>query len=83
MKDDVRDSLYDECNYWMKAIKARKTKFMGGSSPNLSDLSVFGILSSIEGCDTFRDLLENTKIGIWYTEMKAHIDSNKGIVTSS
>ena len=37
LKDDVRQSLYDACNQWLKAI-GPKRKFMGGDIPNLADL---------------------------------------------
>lgn len=38
LKDDVRESLYEEGETWMKAVGKRK--FMGGSSPNLADLVI-------------------------------------------
>ena len=50
LKDDVRQSLYDDCGIWTRAIQAKKTKFMGGDKPDLSDLAVYGVLSAIEGC---------------------------------
>ncbi|XP_011879923.1 PREDICTED: prostaglandin E synthase 2 [Vollenhovia emeryi] len=78
LKDDVRLSLYDEANYWLRAIKTRGTTFMGGSKPNLSDLAVYGILKSIEGCDAFQDLLSNTNIGVWYDAMKEQVDTHSG-----
>lgn len=78
LKDDVRQSLYDEANYWLRAIRARGTMFMGGDKPNLSDLAVYGILKSIEGCDAFQDLLNNTKIGNWYTAMREQVETHSG-----
>uniref|UniRef100_A0A1B6ENQ9 Glutaredoxin domain-containing protein n=1 Tax=Cuerna arida TaxID=1464854 RepID=A0A1B6ENQ9_9HEMI len=80
LKDDVRQSLYDECNYWMKAIQKKSTPFLGGKQPNLGDLAVYGVLSSIEGCDAFHDLLQNTKIGNWYWPMKELVQSHTGVV---
>ena len=77
LKEDVRQSLYDDCNYFLKS-KGSSNEFMGGSQPNLSDLSVFGVLSSIEGCDAFKDLIENTKIRKWYFTMKQLVDEQKG-----
>jgi len=70
LKDDVRESLYDECNVWMKALKKKGTVFMGGASPNLADLAVFGVLSAIEGCQAFQDARERTSIGTWFDLMK-------------
>jgi len=83
LKDDVRQSLYDEVNYWLHAIRSRGTEFMGGSKPDLSDLAVYGILKSIEGCDAFKDLLTHTKIGIWYNGMKEQVDTHSGSVNLS
>lgn len=70
LKDDVRQSLYDECNTWINAVENSGGKFMGGDKPNLADLAVYGILSSIEGCLAFKDVRENTKINAWYSDMK-------------
>lgn len=49
LKPEVRESLYDEINFWLKTIRAKKTRFMGGDSPDLSDLAVYGVLNAIEG----------------------------------
>ncbi len=54
LQEDVRESLYDECNHWMRSLKKKGTPFMGGSSPNLADLAVFGVLSAISGCEAFQ-----------------------------
>lgn len=78
LKDDVRQSLYDSCITWMKAIKEKGTTFLGGNSPNLADLAVYGVLSSIEGCSAFNDLLQNTTIGKWYYPMKEAVNNHKG-----
>jgi microsomal prostaglandin-E synthase 2 len=77
--DDVRVHLYDACEKWMGELEMKKTKFMGGNKePNLADLSVYGVLCSMEGCEAFKDCLENTKIGLWFYEMKAKVESNRG-----
>lgn len=78
LKNDVRQSLYDEANFWLRNIKARGTTFMGGNKPDLSDLAVYGVLKSIEGCDAFQDLLANTKIDVWYNAMKVQVDTHGG-----
>lgn len=70
LNDDVRQTLYDECDMWVKAVEENGGKFMGGSKPNLADLSVYGILSSIEGCIAFKDVQENSKINDWFSNMK-------------
>ena len=33
LKNDVRESLYDEVNFWVKSVKAKGTPFMGGNQP--------------------------------------------------
>ncbi|KAF5299666.1 hypothetical protein FQA39_LY11461 [Lamprigera yunnana] len=78
LKDDVRTSLYDECDRFVKAIRSKGTTFLGGSQPNLADLSVYGILNSIEGCIAFQDLLSNTNIKDWYFSMKAAVRKHQG-----
>ncbi|XP_035212953.1 prostaglandin E synthase 2-like [Stegodyphus dumicola] len=77
LKDDVRQSLYDACKAWLKGI-GQKKKFQGGDMPNLADLAVYGLLSSIEGCTAFQDLLDNTKIGPWYYNVKEAVSSHSG-----
>lgn len=57
--------LYDACDKWTKELEKKKTKFLGGNEPNLADLNVFGVLNSMEGCQAFKDCLQNTKIGEW------------------
>lgn len=78
LKDDVRQSLYDDCDNWARAIKQKGTRFMGGNEPNLADLAVYGILSSIEGCDAFKDLLKHSNIKNWYLDMKDQIARHSG-----
>lgn len=77
LKGEVRESLYDVCRSWMKAV-GKKRKFLGGDRPNLADLSVFGVLSSIEGCTAFNDLLANVDIGPWYYAVKEMCVSHAG-----
>ncbi|KAJ8925007.1 hypothetical protein NQ315_001172 [Exocentrus adspersus] len=78
LKDDVRESLYDECNKWIRSINDKGTRFMGGQRPGLADLSVYGVLSSIEGCEAFKDCLEHTRIGKWYFAMKEAVAQHQG-----
>lgn len=77
LKEDVRQSLYDACKKWMKEIGSKR-KFMGGELPNLADLAVYGMLSSIEGCLAFQDLLANTNIGPWYYNVKETVNNHQG-----
>lgn len=64
LSDDVRWHLYNACDKWTAELAGRKTRFLGGNKvPNLADISVFGVLSSMEGCQAFKDCLKNTEIG--------------------
>lgn len=78
LKDDVRLSLYEECDKWIAAVKQTGLPFLGGTKPNLADLSVYGVLSSIEGCDAFSDLLLNCGISEWYLAMKDAVQNHRG-----
>lgn len=78
LKEDVRESLYDEVNYWLEGIRVRGGEFMGGEEPDLSDLAVYGILKSIEGCDAFKDLSDNTKVSVWFNAMQERVNSQYG-----
>lgn len=78
LTDDVRSHIYDACDRWTRELKKRGTPFMGGKQPNLADLAVFGVLSSMEGCSAFKDCLDNTKIGDWFFNVKVHVSRNRG-----
>jgi microsomal prostaglandin-E synthase 2 len=78
LKDDVRQSLYDEARYFTRYLKKKKTPFVGGGEPNLGDLAVYGVLTAIEGCDAFRDMLANTDIGPWYERMREKVRTRSG-----
>ncbi|KAH8322655.1 prostaglandin E synthase 2 [Drosophila kikkawai] len=78
LTDDVRSHMYDALDQWTAELKKRNTKFMGGKQPSLADLSVFGVLSSMEGCQTFKDSLQNTSIGKWFYDVKAIVEKNRG-----
>ena len=47
LKSDVRESLYEACDTWTRELRKRGTPFLGGERPNLADVSVYGVLSSI------------------------------------
>ncbi|XP_073843601.1 prostaglandin E synthase Su(P) [Musca autumnalis] len=78
LSDDVRSHMYDACNKWTKELNKSNSKFMGGKQPNLADLSVFGVLSSMEGCQAFKDCVQNTNIGEWFYGIKELIQKNRG-----
>lgn len=78
--EDSRQALYDAANKWMKAVQQKGTPFLGGEQPNLADISVYGVLSSIEGCTAFHDLRNHTKIGKWFDEMSNMLQQKRGQV---
>lgn len=67
LSDDVRWHLYNACDKWTDEVTkhSKDGKFHGGKTPNLADISVFGILNSMEGCQAFSDCLQHTSIGKW------------------
>ena len=70
---DPRESIYKDGRKWMKAIGENRA-YLGGSEPNLADVSVFGVLSSIEGLDTFTDLMaQNGRLEKWYRGVKSFV----------
>ncbi|KAL1130728.1 hypothetical protein AAG570_011969 [Ranatra chinensis] len=75
LKDDVRESLYDGVNTWLKEVRSKKNlgDFHGGKDPDLADLAVYGVLNSIEGCQAFSDLNRVTRLAVWYEKVKQRL----------
>lgn len=74
---DVRVSLYDGCRRWLRAIGTKP--FNGGTEPDLSDLAVYGVLNSIEGCEAFRDAMEAVpKMADWYNRVQMKVKHSEG-----
>ncbi|KAF2359011.1 Glutaredoxin [Trinorchestia longiramus] len=78
LEEEPRVSLYKEAKQWMKLIKSSGGKFAGGNAPNLADISMYGMLTAIEGCDAFADLKANTNINVWYSDMKDRVLRREG-----
>lgn len=78
LSDDVRSHIYDACDKWIAAVEKKKTPFLGGKSPNLADLAVFGVLNSMEGCQAFKDCLENTRIRSWFYSVRKEVLTHRG-----
>lgn len=68
VEGDPRENLYKCANDWVDAVGDDRP-FLGGKTPNLADISVFGVMKSITGTDTFMDLQHKTRIGPWYERM--------------
>ena len=67
LQGDARSMLYDAANEWVEALGDRP--FLGGSSPNLADLAVFGVTRGVVGTDTYRDMMLHSHIAPWYERM--------------
>lgn len=80
LTDDVRAHIYESCNEITKQLEKQGTPFLGGKSPNLADISAFGVLNSMEGCDAWKDCLDHTKIGAWFSANKSIVDKSRGNV---
>jgi microsomal prostaglandin-E synthase 2 len=65
---DERAALYDAAETWVDALKERP--YLGGSKPNLGDLAVFGVLRPIRYLRSGKDMVDNTRIGEWYSRME-------------
>lgn len=50
-----------------------KRDFLGGKSPSLADLQVFGILRAINSTDTFQFVINETEILPWWTRMLTQV----------
>ncbi|XP_004713338.1 prostaglandin E synthase 2 [Echinops telfairi] len=69
LQDDVREDLYAAANKWVAAV-GKDRPFMGGQTPNLADLAVYGVLRVMEGLEAFGDLMRHTHIQPWYLRME-------------
>ena len=62
--DDERQALYSAAEDFVQALDGRD--FMSGThTPSVADLSLFGAIRSIEGLQSFHDLMANTDIQPW------------------
>ncbi|KAI3464808.1 hypothetical protein Pfo_021471 [Paulownia fortunei] len=68
---DERTALYEAAETWVDALKGRD--FLGGAKPNLADLAVYGVLRPIRYLKSGRDMVENTRIGDWYSRMETAV----------
>lgn len=72
IEGDARAALYASADEWVAALGGRQ--FMGGSAPNLADLSVFGVTRAVVGTDTFRDLMLHSEgLAPWYQRVAAAV----------
>eukprot|EP00968_Pinguiococcus_pyrenoidosus_P024014 scaffold4195_cov250-Pinguiococcus_pyrenoidosus.AAC.6 len=65
--DNEREALFSAVRKFEAAIEG--STFLGGASPHMGDIAVFGVLRAIKDTQAFRDVLEQTKVGPWYERM--------------
>ncbi len=75
MIENPQKHLGNLLNEWAKAIQG--LEFLGINYPNGSDISIFGILSSIESLPGFKVIEANKKVYQWYCSVKQAIYSKK------
>lgn len=67
---DVRESLYKVIDVWVKDAVGAK-QFVGGSSPSIADIEMFGIIRAVRPLEaTWNDLASNTGISEWFSRME-------------
>ncbi|XP_050363229.1 uncharacterized protein LOC126782107 [Argentina anserina] len=74
---DARAALYGAAETWVDALKGRQ--FLGGPTPNLADLAVFGVLRPIRHLKSGKEMVENTRIGEWYSRMESAVGKSARI----
>ncbi|CAI5479130.1 unnamed protein product [Closterium sp. Yama58-4] len=77
---DERTDLYTAADEWVAALGDRK--FLGGETPNLADLAVFGVLRPIRHLTAGRDMVATSSIGPWYERMEQHVGASARITAA-
>lgn len=67
IEGDLREAMYTSCNEFIEAMSG--SPFMGGTSPDLGDLAVYGFLKAIQDTPTFKDAMKHSKIAPWFERM--------------
>lgn len=71
-KKDLKECLM----VWTDALNGQK--FLHGDKITIPDLMVYGVLNSIEGLQTFRDIMsENEVLSVWYRNVQDSIASRR------
>ena len=75
---DERAELKQVINTWYRfALEDGKKDFNSGLSvPDLTDLTVFGTLRSVEGLPAHEEFVANGPIDAWYERMKKEVEKN-------
>ncbi|UYV70174.1 PTGES2 [Cordylochernes scorpioides] len=79
IEGNEREALHKALAHWSRAV-GKSRSYMGGTSPNLSDLAVFGVLNSIEGCQAFKEVVaKNMELKSWYQRMQDLVENQAGL----
>lgn len=68
---DERAALWETLDEFIVKLEVdhRNEKFLGGNSPNLGDISIYGVLTSADGLKLFNDISRNERLGTWMNDM--------------
>lgn len=78
---DEREAIYRITNQQWINTGLNKQQYRGGSAPDLSDISAFGVYRSLMGFSTGKDLLNSNNTSIefinWYKRMESIIGNSR------
>ncbi|GAX78327.1 hypothetical protein CEUSTIGMA_g5769.t1 [Chlamydomonas eustigma] len=80
IEGDLREALYRTCNELVDEV-GLKRPFLGGSTPNMADLAVYGVLKAVEKTPTFLDAMHHSRIEPWYIRMTEVIGPSSRVST--
>lgn len=73
---DERKELNDEVQVWLNAVGDKK--FLHGNQITMPDVLVYGVLKSVEGMNTFTDVMDkNPKLRAWYERVASVVNPPK------
>lgn len=75
--DDERQALDEVVATWTAAVGAGP--FRGGSSPDLSDLAVFGCLRGLQHLPIYEELQSRPNFGPWLERMSAAVEAGPSV----
>lgn len=71
IEGDLREALYKELDKFIAAVGSKP--FLGGDSPNLADLSLYGVLRAVEGTNAWKDCMQHSQVQPWYQRMESAV----------
>ena len=77
--DDERAALFDALYAWADAVDASASDFVGGGTPSVADLCVFGCIRAIDGLDTHTEVVTDPRIRTWYDAMVEAVGASSNL----